>query len=73
MTLEHTIKIKAFSEDEAKSIIESLRADSKTQGYLLKKAGYEYKTKKAKGQIVAEAWVVTATKVFSALWEDIGE
>ena len=38
MTLEHTIKIKAFSEDEAKSIIESLRADSKTQGYLLKKA-----------------------------------
>ena len=73
MTLEHTIKIKAFSEDEAKSIIESLRADAKTQGYLLKKAGYEYKTKKAKGEIVAEAWVVTATKVFGALWEDIGE
>lgn len=73
MTLEHTIKIKAYSEEEAKNIIEGLRSESKTAGYVLKKAGYEYKTKKAKGEIVAEAWVVTATKVFGALWEDIGE
>lgn len=73
MVLETTTKIKAYSEDEAKGLIEKHRAAAKSEGYTLKKAGYEYKTKKAKGEVVGEAWVVSLTKTYNSLWEDLGE
>ena len=31
----------------------------------------EYKTKKAKGQIIAEAWIVSITQIFGDIWEDL--
>ena len=34
-------------------------------------AGYEYKTKKAKGEIIAEAWIVSITQIFGDIWEDL--
>lgn len=70
MLLENTLKYRADSEIAAKDMIENFRANAEKEGYILKKAGYEYKTKKAKGEIVAEAWVVTVTQVFATLWED---
>lgn len=71
MLLETTSKYRADSEIQAKDMIESFRADAEKSGYTIKKAGYEYKNKKAKGEIVAEAWVVTITQVFGGLWEDL--
>ncbi len=70
MLLETTSKFRALSENAAKDMIEQFRADAKTKGYTIKKAGYEYKTKKAKGEIIAEAWVVSVTQVFGALWDE---
>lgn len=68
--LEYTEKTKAFTEEEAKEYIESMRAAAQSGDFILKKAGYEYKTKKAKGEIVDEAWIVTIVKTFNGIWED---
>lgn len=71
MILETTLKFRADSEISAKEVIEGYRKDAAEKGYVIKKAGYEYKTKKAKGEIIAEAWVVSITQVFGGLWEDV--
>lgn len=68
MLLETTTKLKVNSEDLAKSTIEAYRQDAVEKGYTIKKAGYEYKTKKAKGEIIDEKWVVSITQVFGELW-----
>lgn len=71
MLLETTSKYRATSENAAKEMIEEFRKEAKEKGYVVKKAGFEYKTKKAKGEIIAEAWIVTITQVFGDLWEDL--
>lgn len=71
MLLETTQKFRAESEDQAKEMIEHYKEDAQKKGYLIKKAGYEYKCKKSKGEIIAEAWVVSITQVFAELWEDL--
>jgi hypothetical protein len=72
MVLETTIKWCVRDEDEAKKLIEKIRSEGANNGYYVKKAGYERKTKKAKGEIIAEAFVVTITEVFHELWEELG-
>lgn len=68
MLLENTLKYRVSTEAEAINMVENFRANANKEGYVLKKAGYEYKNKKSKGEIVAEAWVVTATQIFNTLW-----
>ena len=70
MLLETTQKYAVDSEVKAKDMIEAFRAQAIEKGYTVKKAGYEYKVKKAKGEIIGERWVVSVTQVFSILWED---
>ena len=69
--LKVTEEFKAYSEEEAIQAIEKMRTDQQKEGYTLGANGYKYKTKKAKGEIVAEAWVVTATKIFGEVWDDL--
>ena len=69
MKLEQTIKFKAFSEEEAKELLEKYRTKACEEGYQLKKGSYEYKAKKAKGEVVEEAWIVSITQIFGSLWE----
>lgn len=71
MLIETTSKYRTDSEVTAKDLIETFRAQAEQEGYRVKKAGYEYKSKKSKGEIVAEAWVVSITQVFGDLWEDL--
>ncbi len=71
MILETTSKFRADSEIAARDMIERFRAEAAQKGYTVKKAGYERKVKKAKGEIVAEVWVVSVTQVFSDIWEDL--
>ena len=71
MLLETVSKYRASSENEAKEMIEQFRKEAVQKGYVVKKAGFEYKTKKAKGEIIAEAWVVSITQVFGDIWEDL--
>lgn len=70
MLLETTQKYSVDSEVKAKDMIEAFRAQAEEKGYTVKKAGYEYKTKKAKGEIIDERWVVSVTQVFGSLWEE---
>ena len=71
MLLETVSKYRADSENQAKEMIEKFRAEAAQKGYIVKKAGFEYKTKKSKGEVVAEVWVVTITQVFADVWEDL--
>lgn len=68
--LETTQKMRCDSEIAAKDLIEKFRTEAAEKGYKVKKAGYEYKAKKSKGEIVDEAWVVTVTQTFGSLWEE---
>lgn len=69
MKIEQTLKLKAYSEEEAKKIIEKFKEEANENGYKIKKAGYEYKTKKAKKEIVDEGYLVTVTQIYADFWE----
>ena len=58
----------ADSEQEAITIIESYRKDAAEKGYILGGCSYTYKTKKAKGEIIDEAWPTKVTKIFGGIW-----
>lgn len=68
--LKVTYEHRAYSEDEAKDAILKFRNDAKEQGYLVGAAGYTYKSKKKKGEIVAEAWVVKCVAVYDEVWDE---
>lgn len=71
MLLETTTKYRADTEVGAKDMIESIRKEAEKKGYFIKKASYERKTKKTKGEVIAECFVVSVTQVFAGLWEDL--
>ena len=59
------------TEDSAKELMEKFRTNATKEGYTIKKASYERKDKKSKGEIIATVFVVTIVQVFSSLWEDV--
>ena len=67
--LKETIELRANSEEEAKQIIEEYRAQAQEKGYLVAAAGYTYKTKKSKGEIIDEAWVCKIVQQFAGVWD----
>ena len=67
--LKVTEEYRTDSEIEAKEVMERFRAEAREKGYHINKSGYTYKTKKAKGDIIDEAWVVSITKEFGSVWE----
>jgi len=68
--LKQTEEYRTDSEEEAIKLIEHYREDAKEKGYTLGASGYTYKTKKAKGEIIDEAWVVKVTKVLGGVWDN---
>jgi hypothetical protein len=68
--LKVTEEYRAYSEQEAIDALNEARAKQNTEGYTLGANGYKYKTKKAKGEIIAEAWIVSITKVFDEVWDE---
>lgn len=71
MLLETMSKFRADTEVEAKEIIEKFRQEAAQKGYIVKKASYERKDKKAKGEVIATAFIVSITQVFGKLWEEL--
>lgn len=60
---------RAFNtEDEAKQEIESCIEKANQNGSTIVAAGYKYKSKKSKGEIVDERWVTSITETFEDLW-----
>lgn len=68
--LKQTEEYRADTEEEAKVIMEKFRAEAPEKGYTLGASGYTYKTKKAKGEIIDEAWVVKIVKVIGGVWDE---
>ena len=68
--LKETIELRADSELEAKELIEEYRKNATEKGYTIGAVGYTYKTKKAKGEIIDEAWVCKIVLNFSGIWEE---
>lgn len=68
--LKVTEEYRAYSEQEAIDALNEARAKQNTEGYTLGANGYKYKTKKAKGEIVGEAWIVSVTKVYDEVWDE---
>lgn len=71
MLLETTSKYRVDTEAEAKEQIENFRQEAAKKGYIVKKAGYERKEKKAKGEVIATTFIVSVTQIFGSLWEDL--
>ena len=69
--LKATEEFKTYSEEEAIKAIEEMRANQAKENYVLGASGYKYKTKKAKGEVIGEAWIVTVTKIYGDIWEDL--
>lgn len=69
--LENTQKYCVDTEDQAKDLIEDIRKKATTKGYNVKKAAFERKDKKSKGEVIATCYVVTITEQMGALWEDL--
>lgn len=68
--IERTEKYVVDSEEEAIQLIQTSKQDAEKNGYILGASGYTYKTKKAKGEIIGEAWVTTIKKVLGGVWDD---
>ncbi len=68
--IEQTEKYVVNSEEEALKLIQEFKKNAEEKGYILGSSGYAYKTKKSKGEIIAEAWVVTIKKVIGGVWDD---
>ena len=68
--IERTEKFVVDSEEEAIKLIQHSKEDAEKNGYVLGASGYTYKTKKAKGEIIGEAWVVSIKKVVGGVWDD---
>ena len=68
--LKQTDEIRANSEEEAKIIMENFRKEAEEKGYIIGASGYTYKTKKAKGEIIDEAWVVKIVKQLKGVWDE---
>lgn len=68
--LKTTIEERAYSEDEAKNILEEFRRKANEEGYIVGANGYTYKSKKKKGEVVAEGWQVKCVKIHADFWEE---
>ena len=68
--LKVTYEHRAYTEDEAKDAILKFRNEAKDNDYLVQSAGYTYKSKKKKGEVVAEAWVVKCVAIYNEIWDE---
>lgn len=68
--IEQTDKIVVETEEAAISLVQKAKEEATQKGYILGASGYTYKTKKAKGEIIGELWVVTIKKVLGGVWDD---
>jgi hypothetical protein len=67
--LKVTEEFRAYSEEEAIAALSAARERQNEGKYVLGANGYKYKTKKAKGEIIGEAWVVSITKIYDDVWD----
>lgn len=72
-TLKITTEARAYSENEAKEYIENFRVKTAEAGNTVGAAGYTYKTKKSKGEIIDEAWICKCVAIVNDIWDPVAE
>lgn len=60
--LRETVMVRVVTEEQAIELIDELKQKQDAEGYTVTKSGYVLKTKKAKGEIVDQWYVVTCQK-----------
>ena len=68
--LKITTEARAYTEEEAKEYIEAFRTTAAEKHYIVAAAGYTYKTKKKKGEVIAEAWICKCVAEYNPIWEE---
>ena len=58
------------TEEQAIKAIQNFREDAAEHGHTVGASGYTYKAKKAKGEIVAEQYLVKVTRILGGIWDD---
>lgn len=67
--LKETIELRAYSEQEARDYIDTFRTKAGVDGYIAGAASFTYKTKKKKGEVVSDGYLVKVTKIFNDFWD----
>ncbi len=58
------------TEEQAIKAIQNFREDAAEHGHTVGASGYTYKTKKSKGEIIGEVYVVKVTRILGGVWDD---
>jgi len=58
------------TEEEAIELIQAFKQNAQEKDYKLGASGYTYKSKKAKGEIIAEQYLVKIAKILGGVWDD---
>lgn len=58
------------TEEEAIKAIQNFREDAAKHGHTVGASGYTYKTKKAKGEIIGEQYLIKVTRILGGIWDD---
>lgn len=66
--LKETTEHRAMTEEEAVKMIEQAKQEQSAKGYIVGKSSYTRKVKKARGEIVAECYVVSITRIYDEVW-----
>lgn len=66
--LKETYESRAYTEEEAKEAIIKFKDEAASKGYTVSAAGYTYKAKKKKGEVVSDGWLVKCVAIFDDFW-----
>lgn len=66
--LKVTEEYRVDSEIEAKELMEQIRGEAAEKGYSVGACGYTYKEKKIRNEVVDEAWLIKAVKIYGGIW-----
>nr|DAI57068.1 MAG TPA: hypothetical protein [Caudoviricetes sp.] len=71
LILKETCEYRVDTEEQAKEAMEILRDSAAAKGYTIGSCGYTKKEKKAKGEIIDEAFLIKCVKIYGTIWDNI--
>lgn len=67
--LKTTEEYRVENEVEAKETMEKFRLQAAQEGYTIGKMGYTYKTKKSKGEVIDEGYLLSVQKIYGTFFD----
>lgn len=68
--LKNTVETKVETQAQAEDLIVRRKEYAAANGFSISAAGYTYKTKKSKGEIVADGYLVKVVESYAGFWDD---